>query len=56
LNKLGRQDLLKVLLPEKDEKWRKNKPKGEAKNTYDDAIPFNQRKDKAKFRSKKKRR
>ena len=56
LNKLGRQDLLKVLLPEKTEKWRKNKPTGETKNTYDDAIPFNQRKDKAKFRSKKKRR
>ncbi|WP_375242669.1 YgiQ family radical SAM protein, partial [Lacinutrix sp.] len=45
LNKLGRQDLLKVLLPEKTEKWRKNKPTGETKNTYDDAIPFNQRKD-----------
>ena len=56
LNKLGRQDLLKVLLPDKDEKWRKNKPKGEAKNTYDDAIPFNKRKNKAKFKSKKKRR
>lgn len=56
LNKLGRQDLLKVLLPEKNEKWRKNKPKGEAKNTYDDAIPFNKRKNKAKFKSKKKRR
>ena len=56
LNKLGRQDLLKVLLPEKSEKWRKNKPKGEAKNTYDDAIPFNKRKQKAKFKSKKKRR
>ena len=53
LNKLGRQDLLKVLLPEKSEKWRKNKPKGEAKNTYDDAIPFNRRKDKAKFKKKK---
>ncbi len=53
LNKLGRQDLLNVLLPEKTEKWRKNKPKGEAKNTYDDAIPFNKRKNKAKFRSKK---
>ena len=56
LNRLGREDLLKVLLPEKDEKWRKNKPKGEAKNTYDDAIPFNQRKEKAKFKYKKKRR
>ena len=56
LNKLGRQDLLKVLLPEKTEKWRKNKPTGETKNTYDDAIPFNQRKNKAKFQGKKKRR
>lgn len=56
LNKLGREDLLKVLLPEKTEKWRKNKPKGDAKNTYDDAIPFNRRKDKAKFKSNKKRR
>ncbi|WP_044400380.1 YgiQ family radical SAM protein [Lacinutrix sp. Hel_I_90] len=56
LNKLGREDLLKVLLPEKTEKWRKNKPKGDTKNTYDDAIPFNRRKDKATFKSKKKRR
>lgn len=56
LSKLGRQDLLKVLLPEKGEKWRKNKPKGEAKNTYNDAVPFNKRKTKAKFKSKKKRR
>ncbi len=56
LSKLGRQDLLKVLLPEKGEKWRKNKPKGEAKNTYNDAIPFNKRKTKAKFKAKKKRR
>ncbi|WP_299885055.1 YgiQ family radical SAM protein [uncultured Lacinutrix sp.] len=53
LNKLGRQDLLKVLLPEKNEKWRKNKPNGEAKNTFNDAVPFNQRKDKAKFRKKR---
>ncbi len=56
LSKLGRQDLLKVLLPEKGEKWRKNKPKGEAKNTYNDAVPFNKRKTKAKFKAKKKRR
>ncbi|TWO32194.1 YgiQ family radical SAM protein [Seonamhaeicola sediminis] len=54
LNKLGRTDLLKVLLPEND-KWRKNKP-GKTKNTFNDAVPFNQRKNKAKFRSKKKRR
>ena len=56
LNKLGRQDLLDVLLPAKDEMWRKNKPKGDAKHTFDDAIPFNQRKDKAKFKYKKRRR
>ncbi len=56
LNKLGRQDLLKVLLPEKTEKWRKNTPSGDAKHTFDDAIPFNQRKNKAKFKNKKKRR
>jgi len=56
LNKLGRQDLLDVLLPGKEEKWRKNKPKGEAKNTFNDAVPFNQRKTKAKFKSKNKRR
>ena len=56
LNKLGRQDLLDVLLPGKEEKWRKNKPKGEAKNTFNDAVPFNQRKNKAKFKSKNKRR
>ncbi|WP_406685057.1 YgiQ family radical SAM protein [Seonamhaeicola sp. MEBiC1930] len=52
LNKLGRQDLLEVLLPKKEEKWRKNKP-GKTKNTFNDAVPFNQRKKKAKFRSKK---
>ncbi|WP_178987311.1 YgiQ family radical SAM protein [Winogradskyella schleiferi] len=57
LNKLGRQDLLQVLLPEKTEKWRKNKPKGEAKNTFNDAVPFNQRKneDKVRFKSKKRK-
>ena len=55
LNKLGRQDLLSVLLPKKDEKWRKNKPKGDAKHTFDDAIPFNQRKNKVKYKGKKKR-
>jgi radical SAM superfamily enzyme YgiQ (UPF0313 family) len=55
LNKLGRQDLLKVLLPEKTEKWRKNKP-GKTKNTFNDAVPFNQRKEKVKFKGKKKKR
>ena len=53
LNKLGREDLLKVLLPEKTEKWRKNKPTGDAKNTFNDAVPFNQRKNKAKFKKKR---
>lgn len=53
LNKLGRQDLLNVLLPEKDEKWRKNKPTGDAKNTFDDAVPFNQRKTKVKYKGGK---
>ncbi|AJR03142.1 YgiQ family radical SAM protein [Siansivirga zeaxanthinifaciens] len=52
LNKLGRHDLLKVLLPENDS-WRKNKP-GKTKHTFDDAVPFNQRKNKAKFKPKKK--
>ncbi len=55
LNKLGRQDLLDVLLPKKQEKWRKHKP-GKPKHTFDDAVPFNQRKNKAKFKSKKRRR
>ncbi|WP_179351227.1 YgiQ family radical SAM protein [Winogradskyella vidalii] len=57
LNKLGRQDLLSVLLPEKTEKWQKNKPKGDAKNTFNDAVPFNQRKpeDKVRFKGKKRR-
>ncbi|MGA1226350.1 MAG: YgiQ family radical SAM protein [Tamlana sp.] len=52
LDKLGRQDLLKVLLPEKTEKWRKNKP-GKPKHTFNDAVPFNQRKDKVKYKKKR---
>ena len=56
LNKLGRKDLLDVLLPSKDEKWRKNKPNGDAKNTFNDAVPFNQRKSEDKVRFKKKKR
>ncbi|WP_452601035.1 YgiQ family radical SAM protein [Pontimicrobium sp. MEBiC06410] len=55
LNKLDRKDLLKVLLPDND-KWKKNKGAGKAKHTFDDAIPFNQRKNKAKFKSKNKKR
>ena len=52
LNRLGRHDLLKVLLPENNT-WRKNKPE-KVKHTFDDAVPFNQRKNKAKFKPKKK--
>ncbi|QQY82784.1 hypothetical protein JJL45_01970 [Tamlana sp. s12] len=44
-----------MLLPEKNEKWRKNKPKGDAKHTFDDAVPFNKRKNKVKFQGKKNR-
>jgi uncharacterized radical SAM protein YgiQ len=55
LNKLGRQDLLDVLLPAKTEKWRKNKPSGAPKHTFDDAVPFNQRKNKVKYAQGKKR-
>ncbi|QXP74825.1 YgiQ family radical SAM protein [Tenacibaculum sp. HL-MS23] len=60
LNKVGRQDLLKVLLPENNS-WKKNKSAKETKNTFDDAVPFNQRKSKnyrapkAKSGSKKRR-
>jgi uncharacterized radical SAM protein YgiQ len=56
LNRLGREDLLNVLLPAKSEKWRKNKPSGEAKHTFDDAVPFNQRKNKVKFAKGKRKR
>ncbi|MDP5104780.1 MAG: hypothetical protein NWQ31_01260, partial [Polaribacter sp.] len=45
LNKVGRQDLLNVLLPENNS-WKKNKNAKEAKNTFDDAVPFNRRKKK----------
>ena len=52
LSKLGRHDLLKILLPEKTERWRKNKP-GKAKDTFNDAIPFNKRKNKVTFKDKR---
>lgn len=52
LSKLGRQDLLKILLPEKTERWRKNKP-GKAKDTFNDAVPFNKRKNKVTFKDKR---
>jgi hypothetical protein len=51
LNKLGRGDLLKVLLPENDA-WKKNKG-NKPKHTFDDAIPFNRRKNKVKRRKKR---
>ena len=41
------------MLPDKPDTWRKNKP-GKTKHTFDDAIPFNQRKKKATFSSKNK--
>jgi uncharacterized radical SAM protein YgiQ len=46
LTKLERKDLLNVLLP-KNDKWRKSKG-NKPKHTFDDAIPFNQRKKKVK--------
>ena len=46
LNKVGRQDLLNVLLP-KNNSWKKNKTAhATAQHTFDDAIPFNKRKKK----------
>jgi hypothetical protein len=57
LNKVGRQDLLRKLLPENNS-WKKNKNAKEVKNTFDDAVPvpFNKRKKKASRSSSKKRR
>ena len=46
LTKLDRKDLLKVLLP-KNDSWRKNKG-NKPKHTFDDAVPFNKRKQKVK--------
>lgn len=46
LNKVGRQDLLNVLLPENNS-WKKNKTAhATAQHTFDDAITFNKRKKK----------
>lgn len=46
LNKVGRQDLLNVLLPENNS-WKKNKTThATAQHTFDDAITFNKRKKK----------
>ncbi|MGJ8745131.1 YgiQ family radical SAM protein [Polaribacter sp.] len=58
LNKVGRPDLLRKLLPENNS-WKKNKNAKEVKNTFDDAVPvpFNRRKKKAsRATSSKKRR
>jgi len=54
LNKVGRTDLLNVLLPE-NKSWRTNKPK-EVKNTFNDAIPSKDTRRKRKHKSRKKRR
>lgn len=56
LKKLDRTDLLNVLLPDNDD-WKKNKGT-KTKNTFDDAVPFNQRKNKnfnKNFKKKKRR-
>ena len=54
LNKLGRTDLLNVLLPDTNS-WKKNKRAEETKNTFDDAVPFNQRKKKVSRAPKQKK-
>ncbi len=54
LSKVGRTDLLNVLLPE-NKSWRTNKPK-EVKNTFNDAIPSKDTRRKRKHKSRKKRR
>ena len=53
LNKVGRQDLLKILLPENNS-WKKNKTvHATAQHTFDDAIPFNKRKKVKRIEGKK---
>ena len=54
LNKVGRSDLVKRLIPNHD-KWRKKKTIKPVKHTFDDAVPFNKRKHKVKRTSKKTR-
>lgn len=52
LTKVGRPDLLKVLLPE-NTSWKKNKKAGKTKNTFDDTVtPFNPKFKKHKRKSK----
>ncbi|PQJ76266.1 YgiQ family radical SAM protein [Polaribacter gangjinensis] len=54
LQKVGRNDLLQVLLPENNS-WKKNKTTHKtAQHTFDDAIPFNKRKKVKRFSGKKK--
>jgi hypothetical protein len=36
--------------------WRKNKPSGAPKHIFDDAVPFNQRKNKVKYAQGKNKR
>ena len=54
LNKVGRKDLVDVLVPENNS-WRSIKPK-DVKNTFDDAIPSNEPRSKNKYKSRKKQR
>jgi radical SAM superfamily enzyme YgiQ (UPF0313 family) len=54
LNKVGRQDLLKKLLPENNS-WKKNKKAKAVKNTFDDAVPFNKRKKKVRRAPKRRK-
>jgi len=54
LQKVGRNDLLQVLLPENNT-WKKNKTAHKtAQHTFDDAIPFNRRKKVKRAAGKKK--
>ena len=55
LTKVGRSDLVNRLLPNSDTTWRKKKDLKPVKHTFDDAIPFNRRKNKVKRSSKKRR-
>jgi len=53
LTKVGRSDLLQVLLPENNS-WKKNKTAHKtAQHTFDDAIPFNKRKKVKRVEGKK---
>jgi len=54
LNKVGREDLVDVLVPEK-KPWKSIKPKN-VKNTFDDAIPSSYSRRKTKHNSRNKRR